>query len=398
MTDPLGQSQVIPYLEGLSSKGFKYTLISFEKDANYKSRKEYISYILANSGIDWIPISYTKRPPVISTLWDLIKLNRTCKQILRNNNFNIIHCRSYITSIIGSSLSKTYGLKFIFDMRGFWADERVDGGLWNLKNPMYDLIFKYFKRKERKFLTAADAVVCLTTQAKEIINGWSLVPNVKRLQVIPCSADFNNFSLQTPDSKSKSRKFLSISPDTLVVSYLGSLGTWYLLKEMLQFFLLLKERYSNSVFLFITPEKKSYIMETALSAGLMKEDLRILFAERKEVPFLMSASDINIFFIKPAFSKKGSSPTKLGEVLAMGIPVICNNIGDVSEVVESTQGGVAIDDFTEQSFVKALNEIPRLFNIDHALIREKAFQYYDLNKAIDAYEKVYHLVLEEDGA
>ena len=30
MTDPLGQSQVLPYLAGLSKKGFRFHLISFE--------------------------------------------------------------------------------------------------------------------------------------------------------------------------------------------------------------------------------------------------------------------------------------------------------------------------------------------------------------------------------
>ncbi len=31
MTDPLGQSQVIPYLQGLSKKGFHFFLLSCEK-------------------------------------------------------------------------------------------------------------------------------------------------------------------------------------------------------------------------------------------------------------------------------------------------------------------------------------------------------------------------------
>ena len=32
MTDPLGQSQVLPYLEGLAKKNYAITLISFEKE------------------------------------------------------------------------------------------------------------------------------------------------------------------------------------------------------------------------------------------------------------------------------------------------------------------------------------------------------------------------------
>ena len=28
-------------------------------------------------------------------------------------------------------------IPIIFDMRGFWADERIDGHLWSLNNPIY---------------------------------------------------------------------------------------------------------------------------------------------------------------------------------------------------------------------------------------------------------------------
>ena len=41
-------------------------------------------------------------------------------------------------------LKKLFGIKFIFDMRGFWADERIDGEIW--KND--SAIFKATKKLE----------------------------------------------------------------------------------------------------------------------------------------------------------------------------------------------------------------------------------------------------------
>ena len=32
--------------------------------------------------------------------------------------------------LIALFCKKIFGTKFIFDMRGFWADERVDGDIW----------------------------------------------------------------------------------------------------------------------------------------------------------------------------------------------------------------------------------------------------------------------------
>ena len=49
MTDSLGQSQVIPYLIGLSKKGFSFTLISCEKEENYTANKEKIAKILSDN-------------------------------------------------------------------------------------------------------------------------------------------------------------------------------------------------------------------------------------------------------------------------------------------------------------------------------------------------------------
>ena len=51
MTDPLGQSQVLPYLSGLSKEGFKFHLISFEKEEKFKNHREHIQAICDRDGI-----------------------------------------------------------------------------------------------------------------------------------------------------------------------------------------------------------------------------------------------------------------------------------------------------------------------------------------------------------
>ena len=60
-------------------------------------------------------------------------------QLHREHSFKLVHCRSYISALVGLKLQKKFGLKFIFDIRGFWADERVDGGIWNLNNPIFKI-------------------------------------------------------------------------------------------------------------------------------------------------------------------------------------------------------------------------------------------------------------------
>ena len=137
LTDPLGQSQVLPYIIGLK-KNIKcsITIISFEKENNFKINKKIIENILKVNSISWIPLKYTKRPPVFSTIWDIYKLKNTIKPLIKNG-IHLIHCRSYITSIVALKFKRKNNIPFIFDMRGFYADERVDGKIWNKNNHRY---------------------------------------------------------------------------------------------------------------------------------------------------------------------------------------------------------------------------------------------------------------------
>ena len=106
MTDPLGQSQVLPYISGLNKHGITFHLISFEKPDRFKQNRTEIKTICDKNNISWHPLIYTKKPPVLSTLWDMIKLNQKMKKLGRKTAFDMIHCRSYIPAIFGLKFKK----------------------------------------------------------------------------------------------------------------------------------------------------------------------------------------------------------------------------------------------------------------------------------------------------
>ncbi len=95
---------------------------------------------------------YTSKPPILSTIKDLRKLKSEIKTLHSTHHFDIVHCRSYITALAGIWMKRKWGVKFVFDMRGFWADERVDGNIWKLNNPIFKLVYTFFKKKERAIL------------------------------------------------------------------------------------------------------------------------------------------------------------------------------------------------------------------------------------------------------
>ena len=74
MTDPLGQSQVIPYLAGLTKHGYEFVILSCDKPEKYEANKAYVDTLIDPYPIDWVSIAYTKNPPVLSSLYDFYKL------------------------------------------------------------------------------------------------------------------------------------------------------------------------------------------------------------------------------------------------------------------------------------------------------------------------------------
>lgn len=395
LTDPLGQSQILPYLKGLSAAGYNFTVLSFEKKNRFNKEKEFVEQLTGSSGIDWVPMWFTSRPPLLSKLYDAVRMRKKAVALHKQKKFVMVHCRSYVAADVGLHLKMKFGIKFLFDMRGFWVDERVDGGAWNLERPMYRLLYRSYKKKEAAYIAAADGIISLTEAGKQEIESWSSYAQ-NYIEVIPCSTDFKLFAIADETTKEASRAKLGIGKRALVFSYLGSIGAWYLLDEMLQFFAQAKKTFPQAIFLFVTAEDPARIIEPSKKYGIAASDLLIFSARRNEVPFYIAASDLNIFFIKQSYSKIASSPTKLGEILAMGLPVICNSrIGDVEEIIKKTESGYVIDHFSVQEYESAIRCIPMLIAKNPFKIRGKAIDYYRLENAIEQYKSVYMRILEE---
>jgi glycosyltransferase involved in cell wall biosynthesis len=389
MTDPLGQSQVIPYLKGLRALGHQITLVSFEKSERYESKREYIYRELQEAGISWIPLLYTKNPPVVSTVLDLLKLRRISKKLHLKNQFTLVHCRSYLTALVGLHLKRVYGLKFLFDMRGFWADERVEGGIWNLQNPLFRWIYRFFKKKEVLLLEKADHVISLTHRAKEEILSWQKLTNKPSITVIPCCVDLERFNPERVDGRTVNqlRATLTITEGSVVLGYVGSIGTWYMLPEMMDYFKAFRSYFPSAIFLFVSQENPETILRLAASKGIPASAIRIKACTHDEVPLYISLMHRSIFFIKPSYSKMASSPTKQGELMAMGIPIVCNaGVGDTDHIVKTYRSGFVLEHLNDKAYATQLS-VPHSF--DKLELINGANAYFSLKEGVRSYQAVY---------
>ena len=94
MLDPLGQSQVIPYLKELSKLGAQFTLLSYERDHAFGSegqqRCESLRARLAESGIEWHWLRYHKRPSIPATAFDVAAGVRFASRLIKQKKIEMV--------------------------------------------------------------------------------------------------------------------------------------------------------------------------------------------------------------------------------------------------------------------------------------------------------------------
>ena len=393
MTDPLGQSQVIAYLIGLSKFGYEFHILSFEKIEKLEENKSDIGNLLKKNNIQWFPQTFHKNPPIISKLYDKLIIKYKAKKLHEQHQYSLIHCRSYLAAEVGLYLKRKTGVKFLFDMRGFWADEKADGGAWNRKNWFWNSVYLFYKKKEKQFIEESDFIISLTHKAKKEIGKWPFYNRKTPIEVIPCCADMKHFSLIDDIKKRNARRKLNISESRFVLSYLGSLGAWYMLEEMLDFFLCLLKIEKDAIFLILTNNDLQDVMEKVLSKGISQRNFVVMNVLYKEVPYYMYASDLSISFIKPVYSKMSSSPVKIGEILSMGIPLVMSDIGDANRIHDNG-GALMVEEFTNKAYMNAIKSFFKDYKKDSIFLRSLASDFYSLESGVNDYNLVYTTCLQ----
>lgn len=378
LLEPLGRSQVLAYLEGLSEEHDIY-IISFEKSGDWEARNacRVVERRVSASNITWFPHRYHKRPSGPATAWDIFAGILHGLWLIPRHGIRILHARSYVPAVIALVLKQATGAKFIFDMRGFWADERLDGGIWPEDGYMYRLA-KWF---EKKFLLHADYVVSLTHSAvKEIENFPYLEGCMPPVAVIPTCANLEVFR---PGNQRR---------DGFVLGYAGSAGTWYQFDRVIDCFFELRKIVPNSRLLIVNRNEHDYIRDLVLARGLSLYHVDIRSASYDEMPGQIAAMHAGIFFIKQVFSKRASAPTRLAEFLGCGIPCITNSgVGDVVEILGQSGTGVILDERDPDTIRSKLRELVKLAHAPDITCRcrEVAQRYFSLETGISKYNDIY---------
>ena len=74
LLDPLGESQIFPYVKGIARTESYVVVLSFEKAERSIAGHKQKTKELSDSGIVWKPLRFTKGFGPLGKLWDLLKM------------------------------------------------------------------------------------------------------------------------------------------------------------------------------------------------------------------------------------------------------------------------------------------------------------------------------------
>jgi glycosyltransferase involved in cell wall biosynthesis len=274
------------------------------------------------------------------------------------------------------------------------AEEYRDANHWKEGG----LPYRITKATERRILESTDAIVTLTDRIWPIIKNWrGLNGRVVHHRVIPCCVDLSTFKFSAEDRQLR-RSELGLT-DQFTIVYSGSLDGWYVTEKMADFFACVVRRQPKAHLLWLTMGSRERVEALMSERGIGSANFSVYSVKSSEVPSYLSAADVGISFIKPCFSKLASSPTKNGEYLACGLPLIFNaGIGDSDALATDWNVGALVTEFTDENYSQAIDRIMELASDPEIRVKARsvAKRLFDLEGVgAERYTELYERVLNE---
>lgn len=382
-SDPIMDSQGFSYMRVLSKKGVRYSLFTLEPKEILKDSMDFIAKL--DFPLKWRHLTYHRKFRLLARSYDIVCGMFVVMWILQRDKISIVHARGPIPAMIAFLPAKIFGIKFFFDTRGFLADKYVCGGLLDKKSPIYKLM----KWSEDILARKSDYLTVETYKHAQVIKD-SQNSLSSKMGIIPCCVDTGKFNYQL---------FPERGDSVFDLVFLGKVRTWYLLEDMFDFFAAVSKEMRNSRFTFITESEAAHIYSVARKKAIDESKIKIMRAERSDVPALLSGANAGIFFMN-TYLQYNFSPIKFGEFLACGLPVVINpGFGDCDEIVLKENVGVVINEFSAQGYEKGIQKLKNLLSEGDALRRKcraAAERYFSLDMGADRQFDVYRLLNDKE--
>lgn len=374
LEDPLTDTQVVAYLSGLAAEGHDIHLLTFETGALDRKRRRERRAAMVARGIKWHGLRYHKRPSLPATVYDVFAGSAYAAVLTLRHRLDVLHARSHVPAamvLITRGIVRRRAPALIFDIRGLMAEEYVDAGRWVQDGTP----FRLTKAVERRAIGAARGIVVLTDRVRRQLFGEGGDP---RVAVIPCCADLERLAAAGgADARERLRRELGFEDATVMV-YVGKFGGWYMAEEMAAFFAVARRTIPDLHFLILTQGEREPIVAELERRGVAAH-ATITSAPPEAVGSYLAAADFGVSFIRPSPSKASSSPTKVGEYLGAGLPVLSTaGVGDLDALLTPSVG-VLVDTHSDAAYAAAATRIAALAGAPETAVACRALAVSELS-------------------
>lgn len=384
--DPLVQTYTLPYAKIIRKKaGGKLFLVTFEHPAYRMSREEQTTSkkLLSGDHIVWVWFNYRRLGFLIFFLpFILLRLG----SLILFKRITGIHCWCTPAGTIGYLLSRITGKPLVLDSFEPHAEAMVENGTWDPNGNAFRTLFRYEKKQAGKAAHVIGLTASMRMYSKEKYG-----TDPERFYVKPACVDLQKFNPERfPDAK---RKFGL--EGKIVCVYSGKVGGIYLEKEVFDFLKCCEDHWKDKfVALILSPVPEREIREVSSHSGCDPKKMIIHPCPHDAVPEHLAAADFALNPVKPVPTKRHCTSIKDGEYWAMGLPVvITKGISDDSEIIEKNAIGSVLQDLSQQSYLRSVQEIDKLLRSDRKAlqlqIRKIAEDHRNFSIADRIYSEIY---------
>ncbi len=359
VTSTVGQSQVFNYVERLADVGISIDLVTFEHhvDSGLQSR-------LADLGVSWRPLAYG-RLGAIGGLWRVLRAAWTIR------GTELVHARSDMAAVAAIVSGVEH---WVWDVRSLWVDQKIATGIVRAGS-LQERVFRWVERRAAQRSTA---VVTLTQSAIGELDcryGGVVAPKAR---VVTTCTDLDRFPVST------------MPKSTVRVLLAGTLNRYYDVPVMLAVVKELRQR-CQVEFIVVSPEATSWEEE------LVSQEVMRLSATPDEMVELLKSCHLGLSICRDnaGVSLKAAMPTKIGEFLASGRPVVVNpGLVDAAGLVEANGCGVVFGSSGPCSIEDAVDRIEVCLNDPNTPMRCRnlAETHFNLDAGVRDLVSIYGMV------
>lgn len=279
----------------------------------------------------------------------------------------VIHARGLANSYKAVLLKRRTPQRYRVhaDMRGVLWDEATRGN-WvrQLMAPYRRRLYLDWERQTAKY---ADTVSCVSMAYQNYFKDKHNRPDTEMIPTFVDQAQFNFLE----ELRLKYRKKLGISDQPILV-FCGGSAYWQNIVEIIDLYEKLSSHIKKLVMLFLTHAPDT--VRDMVGSRIKPENRRILRVEHRQVPGYLCAADIALLLRDDIPTNNYAAPTKFGEYLCCGLPVIISpKIGDTEELIRSSGYGIVLN---RNVLVPESNRLMELLHADREAISQFGIKQY----------------------